>query len=107
MNGSSKERWYYDACVLDKSKSAYAEMFDRHHPINAVISHLALGEAFANSHRKGSHVAGELEALIRGLSEFIEIVGNDGCDDILREVQAQFPHRRSGSKRKYHHAPRK
>ena len=92
MGGLSLDRWYYDACVLDKSKSAYAEMFNRHYPIKAVISHLALGEAFANSHRRGNEVADAFMSLVRDLSPYIEIVGNDGCDAILHDVKREFQH---------------
>jgi len=88
---SARPRWYYDACTLDRSKSSYAEMFNNRHRPRAVISHLSFGEAYANSHLKGPEQADAFVKLMNSLSQYIEVVGNDGCDLIFSRVREIFP----------------
>ncbi len=86
----NKPRWYYDACTLERSKSAYAEMFNSHYPIQAIISHLSFGEAYANAHLKGKEQVDAFVKLMHSLSPYIEVVENDGCDDAFAKVREKF-----------------
>lgn len=88
---SNKEHWYYDACMLDKGKSQYAELFNSPYPVQAIISHLTLGEAFANSYLKGSNQLDAFVELIKSLGKYITIVQYDGSTKTLNTVQESFP----------------
>lgn len=91
LEEDNRERWYYDACVLDKNKSAYAEMFNRTPTIQPIISHLSFGEAFANSYMKGQEKLDAFVSLITNLKTYIKVVQNDGSEKVLQEVRATFP----------------
>ena len=84
-------KWYYDACTLDKSKSEYAEMFNSKYKIQPVISHLAFGEAFANSYIKGKENLDAFVLLMEKLRPFIKVVQNDGYRGILENIKESFP----------------
>ena len=88
---SFPECWYYDACALDRSKSSYGEMFNKNHPIKAVVSHLSFGEAYANAHLKGEKQADAFIRLMRSLSQYVTIVGNDGCESEFKKIRSFFP----------------
>lgn len=89
-NNSSKERWYYDACALDEGKNTYAEIINKNFPKTALISYLSLGEAYGNCYKKSKTKAEALLELIEKLRNYIEIVDNDGIEDIFEEIQDEF-----------------
>ncbi len=86
-----RERWYYDSCALDYDKEIYGEMTSKKNPIVPVVSHLSLGEAYGNCHRKGRPQEEAFLSLMRIVGSKIEIVGNDVADKILNEVRTTFP----------------
>jgi len=87
----AKSRWYYDACALDQ-RNTYYEITNKNPPKEAVISHLALGEAHGNSHSKGSKVADAFIQLIESLRGLIKIVGNDGVESEYESINDIFPY---------------
>lgn len=96
----SRERWYYDACALHGSASAYGEIFRSKNPVNPVVSHLALGEALANCRvqksgkKRQQNLDEKTDAfieLIKKLDSYITIVENDGCDSYFNKIQEKFP----------------
>lgn len=66
-------------------------MFNKHHPIKAVISHLSFGEAYANAHLKGEKQAYAFVRLMCSLSKYITVVGNDGCGSVFEKIRKSFP----------------
>lgn len=86
-----REKWYYDACTLDQ-KNCYYDIVNKKPPKKAVISHLALGEAYGNCHVKKKNPIGAISALA-GLIEklrlgnYIKIVGNDNVDKELKFIK--------------------
>lgn len=71
------EKWYYDACALEKDVAIH----DLVNKLNKTVcvSHLALGEAYGNCVKKGGDAVEAFMKLIAQLNDakFIEIVGND------------------------------
>lgn len=95
QKGENKERWYYDACALGKSKGEYGEILRKNNSVKPVFSHLALGEAFGNSYLKSKKTNfDKLNAfvdLIKKLEPYIDIVENDGKDSVLNDIRETFP----------------
>ena len=85
-----KDHWYYDACMLERKKSDYGEMFRSHNPIIPILSHLSLGEAFAGAYRKGPEKLEAFVALIESLRLFIFVVENDGKSKLLEDIKENF-----------------
>ncbi|MBI4149723.1 PIN domain-containing protein [Candidatus Woesearchaeota archaeon] len=85
-------RWYYDACTLT-NKEELVEILNAYQKRNVVpiISHLCIGEAFANSHLKSQERLEAFMELMRNLRDHINIVGNDGIDSQLEYVREIFP----------------
>lgn len=88
------EKWYLDACVLDRDKNIYGDILTRV-PKQVFISHLALGEAFGNCHKKGEDALKSFVELIGKLKTLssvrVMVVGHDNIDEELAEVKATFP----------------
>ena len=84
------EKWYYDACTLDLSET-YAELINKKHPKECYVSHLALGEAYANCHLKGRDIAEAFVELIEKMRGYITITKNDGIDRLFNEVREAVP----------------
>ena len=84
-----KIKWYYDACTLDVAfyKTFIRDLTGKHSCRKGVISHLALGEAYGNVFEKGKEEAKAFLNLIESLRKYIEIVGNDVDDDLIRTIQ--------------------
>jgi predicted nucleic acid-binding protein len=91
----ARERWYYDACTLDK-KNVYFEIINKKRPKEAIISHLSLGEAYGNCHIKGKQPRSEALSAFSGFIEelrlggHITIVGNDDIEDELDDIRDMF-----------------
>lgn len=84
------ERWYYDACALDSKLGTYSQIVNKKNPPReTIISHLSLGEAFANSHRKGKEVSETFAELIENLRGFFRLEGNDGIESELTVIQGE------------------
>ena len=81
-----KERWYYDACVLD-DRRVYEELINKHPPKESFISHLALGEALGNCLLKGTEAASAFFELIEKFQGLIRIIGNDNIDSELDVIK--------------------
>ena len=88
---NNKQRWYYDACVLDHDKNIYSYIINKDDIRENIISHLALGEAYGNCCIKGLDQAEAFAELIRTLHKYIKIVGNEVKDNIFEKVRRQFP----------------
>lgn len=86
----TKQRWYYDACVLDKEKNIFGNIVNKDHLRENIISHLALGEAYGNCLNKGEAQANAFIDLINSLKKYIRIVGNDAPKEILDKVKDKF-----------------
>lgn len=86
-----EEVWYYDACVLDLPKT-YADMINTKHPRKNIISHLALGEAYANLHiKKGEEAVNSFVSLIEKMRGFgCVLVENDGVEKQLKKVNEEL-----------------
>jgi len=82
---SLKEKWYYDACVLD-DRDVYSDIINKRPPKDSYISHLALGEAFGNCLLKSEEAATAFFELISKLQGYINIVGNDNIDHIFKSI---------------------
>ncbi len=91
---SDYKKWYYDACSLDSNKDVYVEIESniKKHNTKAIISHLSLGEAFANCHRKGKEQLYAFIDLISNLkdSDLIKVVGNDHTIKELKDIFEVF-----------------
>ena len=85
------DSWYYDACALDSGTEVYGEMTSKSNPIRPIVSHLALGEAYGNCHNKGKAQEDAFLRLMRVASRKMEIVGNDGIEEILSITKETFP----------------
>lgn len=84
------ELWYYDACALEENKGVYADVLGRK-PITAIISHLALGEAYGNCCYKSDEAREAFLELIDHLSDNkkLKIIGNDGVGRIMDEIKLE------------------
>jgi predicted nucleic acid-binding protein len=91
-NENGKQKWYYDACTLDKKTNIYHEIINRTEK-RSIISHLAIGEAYGSCRVKGADQASAFIELIRSLDAHIEVVGNDikrrGVD--IATIKDAFP----------------
>ena len=85
----NKIRWYYDACTLDERfyQIFVRDLTGKHCSRKGIISHLALGEAYGNVFEKGREETEAFLGLIENLRQYIEIVGNDVDDDLIRNIQ--------------------
>ncbi|HLC85540.1 MAG TPA: type II toxin-antitoxin system VapC family toxin [Candidatus Nanoarchaeia archaeon] len=96
-----RELWYYDACALELMFVIYEI---QNESSRACISHLGLGEAFGNCHLDDKqndrlrttrpYDPKKMSAfvdLIDSLTGFIKIVGNDGIEEVLKDVKEKFP----------------
>lgn len=85
------EKWYYDSNTLDKLES-YREIINKNNPHQSLISHLSVGEAYANSILKGEAAAETFLELFSKMrqSKFIEIVKNDGSDGLFDDIRDTF-----------------
>ncbi|MFA5714564.1 MAG: PIN domain-containing protein [Candidatus Paceibacterota bacterium] len=84
------ELWYYDACALDEDKGIYGDVLGKK-PIIAVVSHLALGEAYGNSSHKSEEAGNAFLELINHLKSYkiLKIIGNDGTGKIMEEIKTE------------------
>jgi predicted nucleic acid-binding protein len=93
-NKNSEIKWYYDACALETNLNTYAEIINRRRP-QAIVSHLALGEAYGNHLAKGEDFANAFIGLIKSLQKRLNIsltiVGNDDIDVIFDDVRDSIP----------------
>ncbi|MBX4198321.1 PIN domain-containing protein [Candidatus Parcubacteria bacterium] len=85
----TRERWYYDSNTLD-NQVTYKEIIDKNHPIEVVISHLAIGEAYGNALHKSEEAAEILIDILNKIKRYIKIVQNDGPDRIFNDVRDTF-----------------
>ena len=85
-----KEKWYYDACTLDKSKKTYSEIVNSQSYRVSIVSHLSLGEAYANCREKGKEEFESFSSLINILEKYIKVVGNDASQGILDGIRQVF-----------------
>lgn len=99
-NAEIKTRWYYDACTLDGNlyEDIFREVTSKHCPKLAVLSHLALGEAYGNLLEKKSKL--EMNAFTDFLDKLkltqrVLIVGNDEVEDIHEKIVGAMPARSS------------
>ena len=86
---TEKQRYYYDACTLDLTET-YQEITNSKH-CEAVVSFLALGEAYGNTLLYKSE--DQLDSFLKFISNLnkaslIFIVGNDDVDHIADEIKA-------------------
>jgi predicted nucleic acid-binding protein len=93
---SIKTRWYYDANTLDKVlyASIVREVTNRGNPKLAVLSHLALGEAYGNIFvKKGREEIDAFSEFLELLKNkhHIEVVGNDDIEDIFEKISNILP----------------
>lgn len=91
-----REKWYYDACALDSGLETYSEIINKNHPIKPIVSHLSLGEAYGNCHgriksKEASEAFIDLINRLKALNK-LNIVGNDGINDIFDEIRNDIPH---------------
>lgn len=87
---ATKQRWYYDACVLDKEKNIFGDIINKDHIKESIVSHLALGEAYGKCLSKGEVQADAFIKLINTLKKYIRVVGNDAPKEILDKVKNKF-----------------
>ena len=83
------QRCYYDACTLDSSKKTFGEILNKKDGNNCIVSHLAIGEAYANSFTKQKEVPETFIKLLGQLKPFISIVNHDGIETVLDELLSQ------------------
>jgi predicted nucleic acid-binding protein len=84
-----RQKYYYDACTLDLLET-YREIINGKNSHDAVVSHLALGEAYGNTlSKKDSAKLAVFLDIIRELNSqsLIKIVGNDGIEEIVTDIQ--------------------
>lgn len=88
------EKIYYDACTLSYDWDVHKEILDNKKTSKiAIISHLAVGEAFCSTyHKKGLEAAQSLFGLIESMKKYcvLDIVQNDEIDEILAEITDNF-----------------
>ncbi len=85
-----RRRYYYDACTLDLLET-YREIINGKNSHDAVVSHLALGEAYGNTLSKKDN--SKLEVFLEIIRELnsqslIKIVGNDRIEEIVTDIQS-------------------
>jgi len=92
-NPDTRQRWYYDACVLDHEKS-YHEIVNKNDLRINYVSHLSIGEAYGNCLRKGKdeNQAAAFINLINTVKKYINIIGNDGRSEYFNKVRTKFSH---------------
>ena len=95
MEGSTAQRWYYDACTLDDTKGTYAEMYNGHkrHSIVPFLSNLSIGEACSNDYRKkGKEATESFFNLLNQLDKLgvLNILHHKGLNKIFEEVMSEF-----------------
>ena len=89
---SPERRYYYDACALDYDKSILGEIIKNNKfNIKSVVSHLALGEAYANCKLKSEEIEDSFTDLIRSMGSYLTIVHNDGVEGEILKVKEIFP----------------
>lgn len=88
----TKQRWYYDACVLDheKYKEIYSEIINKDDLRINYVSHLSIGEAYGRCLSKGEEQAAAFISLINTLKDYIRIIGNDARPDIFNKVREKY-----------------
>ena len=96
MSGGRKQKWYFDACVLDKKKGGVIEdiINNAKHRQNCV-SHLAIGEAYGSCLCKGGgnreEKARAFIELIDAIKNCISIISNDINKAFFDEVKKSCP----------------
>jgi len=90
-----KTKWYYDACTLDEAiyKDIVIEVTNKHNPKLAVLSYLALGEAYGNLfNKKGQDEMDAFTGFLQLLKnkKHIIVVGNDEIDEVLEKIRPFF-----------------
>jgi len=93
MSGGKKQKWYFDACVLDKNKDSIADIVNNAKHRQNCVSHLALGEAYGCclSKGKGNEKAEAFVQLINSIKKYISVIGNNISKKILDDVKLKFP----------------
>ncbi|MBU6427103.1 PIN domain-containing protein [Patescibacteria group bacterium] len=96
MADEPTEKWYYDACTLDRDLETLSEIINKHHPKQAYTSHLAIGEAYANCSNKSverndPEILSAYVDLISKLRKYLRIVSNDGVEKILEKIKSMRP----------------
>src|SRR3989338_3111162 len=81
------EKWYYDACTLDASLESLDEIINKRNFHKAYTSNLAIGEACANCFNTNDEQFDAFVDLIRRLRGYIEIVNNDGVEEIVAQIK--------------------
>ena len=78
-------------CDLNPSEkveleTTLGEIINKKDGNNCILSHLALGEAYGNSFKKGEEVFDGFIKLIGQLKPFTNIVNHDGIESVLRDL---------------------
>ncbi len=89
----SYQKWYYDSCTIENTSTYEKILKQKAFGNESIISHLGVGEAFANIFRKkGSEAVSDFVNLYsRMVKTGLKVVGNDDIDVILRNVSEMFP----------------
>lgn len=85
-----REKWYYDACALTRNV-VLDQIINARIPHEALISHLALGEAVGGELKTSVENATVLLQLINDMREYITVIGNDHAERELSAVCDAFP----------------
>jgi len=88
-----KRAFYYDACMLE-TDICYAELINDNpkRGIQAMTSHLALGEALGNTFLKGEEEIMKMITYLQNLTPFLKVKGNDEIREKMDAVRTEFPY---------------
>jgi predicted nucleic acid-binding protein len=85
-----RQKWYFDSCTLDYKKDIYRHIINKDKSRICYISHLALGEAYGNSLKKGKEEADAFIDLIFKINDYISVIGNDIPKEYFDKVFSKF-----------------